>query len=130
MQVTESAPAEQPTAPTVSQGLAALFEQERDVVLLLHEYWSAAARDKNIKARYLERQTALRDALAHALEERHRRTGVPLAIPSQALATAFIALAEGLSAEALIDPDSVEEGLFGAVLSLVYDGLAARAGKT
>jgi AcrR family transcriptional regulator len=129
MRITEAAPAESPTAPTVSQGLAALFEQERGLVLLLHEYWSAAVRDANVKARYVERQRALRDTLAHALEVRHRRTGVPLAIPAQALATAFIALAEGLSAEALIDPDSIEEGLFGAILSLVYDGLAARAGK-
>jgi hypothetical protein len=72
----------------------------------------------------------LRDDLAHALEARHARTGVPLAVPAPALATAFIALAEGLSGEALMDPDSVEEGLFGEVLSLVYDGLAARGEKS
>lgn len=127
IEVTGSAPAEGATAPVVSHGLAALFQQQRELVLLLHEYWSAAARDEQLRTRYLERQRALRDALADALAARHARTGVPLAIPADALATAFIALAEGLSLEALLDPDSVEEDLLGEILSLVYDGMVARA---
>jgi AcrR family transcriptional regulator len=127
--VTRSAPAEGATAPVVGRGLAALFREHRELVLLLHEYWSAAARDERLRARYLDRQRALRTALAEALTARHERTGVPLAMPADALATAFIALAEGLSSEALLDPDSVEEGLLGEILSLVYDGMAARAGR-
>ena len=129
MEVTRSASAVEATAPVVSHGLAALFEQQREVVLLLHEYWSAALRDERLRGRYLERQSALRDTLARALAARHARTGVPLAIPADALATAFMALAEGLSFEALIDSDAVEEGLLGEIFSLVYDGMAARAEK-
>jgi hypothetical protein len=53
---------------------------------------------------------------------------VPLSVPAQSLATAFIALAEGLASEALIDGDPTIPGLFGEILSLVYDGLEARAG--
>jgi len=107
MEITRTAPAQGATAPVVSHGLATLFNQQRELVLLLHEYWSAAVRDERLRARYLERQRVLREALAGA----------------------FIALAEGLSSEALLDPDSVEEGLFGEILSLVYDGMAARAGR-
>jgi AcrR family transcriptional regulator len=129
MEVTGSAPAEGATAPAVSHGLATLFEQQRELVLLLHEYWRAAVRDEQLRARYLERQKALRDTLAGALAARHTRTAVPLAIPADALATAFIAMAEGLSREALLDPDSVDEGLFGEILSLVYDGMVGRAEK-
>ena len=129
MEITRTAPAQGATAPVVSHGLATLFNQQRELVLLLHEYWSAAVRDERLRARYLERQRVLRETLASALAERHARTGVPLAIPAEALAGAFIALAEGLSSEALLDPDSVEEGLFGEILSLVYDGMAARAGR-
>jgi len=103
------------TAPVVSHGLASLFRQQRELVLLLHEYWSAAVRDEQLRARYLERQRALRDALACALAARHAHTGVPLAMRADALATAFIALAEGLSLEALLDPDSVEKGLLGEI---------------
>jgi AcrR family transcriptional regulator len=129
MEVTRSAPAEGATAPVVSRGLASLFREQRELVLLLHEYWSAAVRDDKLRARYLERQRALRNTLAHALASRHERTGVPLAIPADALATAFVALAEGLSLEALIDPDAVEEDLLGEIFSLVYDGMVARAEK-
>jgi AcrR family transcriptional regulator len=127
MEVTRSAPAEGATAPVVSGGLAALFEEQRDLVLLLHEYWSAAVRDKRLRARYLERQRTLRDTLARALAARHARTGVPLTIPADALATAFIALAEGLSLEALLDADAVPEGLLGEIFSLVYDGMVERS---
>jgi AcrR family transcriptional regulator len=129
MEVTRAAPAGGATAPVVSHGLATLFRQQRGLVLLLHEYWSAAVRDERLRARYLERQSELRDALADALAARHARTGVPLVIPADDLATAFIALAEGLSLEALLDPGSVDEGLLGEILSLVYDGMAARAQK-
>ena len=126
MKVTETATVEEATAPVVGRGLAALLEQDREMILLLHEYWSAAARDERLRIRYVERQESLRGALARALAERHKRTGVPLLVPAEALATAFIALAEGLSREALIDPDAVPEGLFAEVLALVYDGMAYR----
>jgi AcrR family transcriptional regulator len=127
MRVTETAPVDEPTAPVVGRGLAALLEHDRELILLLHEYWSAAVRDERLRTRYRERQESLRRALARALAERHKRTGVPLLVPAEALATAFIALAEGLSREALIDPDAVPEGLFAELLALVYDGLAYRS---
>jgi hypothetical protein len=113
----------------VSEGLAQLLGEERETVLLLHEYWAAAARDARLAVRYGERQGALREALADALASRHEKTGVPLSVPAHDLATAFIALAEGLASEALIDSNSVSPGLFGEILSLVYDGLEARAGR-
>lgn len=127
IRVTETAPIEEATAPVVGRGLAALMEHDRELILLLHEYWSAAVRDERLRTTYLERQESLRDALGHALAERHSRTGVPLVMRPEALATAFIALAEGLSREALLDPDAVPEGLFAEVLALVYDGMAYRS---
>ncbi len=129
MEITRDAPADRPTAPAVSEGLAQLLGKERETILLLHEYWAAAARDPTLAARYGDRQTALRAALAEALASRHKRTGVPLGVPANDLATAFIALAEGLASQGLIDSDSVSPGLFGEILSLVYDGLRARAGR-
>jgi len=129
MTITRDAPTDRPTASAVGKGLAELLGEEREALLLLHEYWAAAARDARLAARYRDRQTALREALAEALTSRHEKTGVPLSFPAHSLATAFIALAEGLAREALIDSDSVPPGLFGEILSLVYDGLEARAGR-
>lgn len=51
---------------------------------------------------------------------------MPLTIDARRLATAFVALAQGLAYEALVDPDSVDDALYGDVLSLVYDGLVSR----
>ena len=116
-----------PTSGAVSAGLAELFRNERDTLLLLQEYWSHAARDEQLAARYRVRQAWLRDSLAHALEQRHQHTGVPLSFDARRLAQAFIALGHGLAFESIIDPDAVDDELFGDVLALVYDGLVARA---
>jgi AcrR family transcriptional regulator len=129
MELTRAAPADRPTAPDVSKGFARLLDSERELLLLAHEYWMAAARDARVAERYRHRQDALRELLAGALVSRHEKTGVPLTVPAASLATAFIALAEGLAGAALIDPDAVGSGLFGEVLSLVYDGLEARGRK-
>jgi AcrR family transcriptional regulator len=126
--VTGTAPAEASTAPVISRGLAGLFTGQRELLVLLQEYWAAAARSAPVRRRYRRRQAALVDALAGALEARHEATGVPLTVPAVSLATAFVALAHGLAMQAVIHPASVGPDLYGEVLSLVYDGLAARAG--
>jgi hypothetical protein len=129
MEITRAAPADRPIASDVSAGLARLVTGERETLMLLQEYWAAATRDPRLARRYRVRQAALREALAETLEARHATTGVPLEFPARDLATAFLALAEGLGLEALVDPDSVGPGLFGEILSLVYDGLEARTKK-
>jgi AcrR family transcriptional regulator len=126
MEITRTAPADRPTASDVSAGLARLITGERETLMLLQDYWAAATRDPLLARRYRARQAALREALAATLEARLETTGVPLEFPARDLATAFIALAEGLGFEALVDPDSVDPNLFGEILSLVYDGLEAR----
>jgi len=127
MQITAGAAGNSPTSGVVSAGLAELFRNERDTLMLLQEYWSHAARDEQLAARYRTRQAWLRDALAHALEQRHQHTGVPLSFDARRLAQAFIALGQGLALESIVDPAAVDDALFGDVLALVYDGLVARA---
>jgi AcrR family transcriptional regulator len=129
MEVTRTAPAETATAPVVSRGLADLFTGQRELLVLVQEYWAAAVRSAGVRRRYRRRHAALVDALAGALRARHEATGVPLTLPSESLAPAFVALAHGLAMEAAIDPDAVEADLFGEILSLVYDGIAARAAR-
>ena len=126
MDVTRTSPAHTPTGPTVSRGLADLFGAERELLVLLQEYWAAAVRDAGVRRRYRRRQRALVGALAEALRSRHEETGVPLTIPAERLATAFVALAHGLAFEAAVDAAAVDGSLYGEILSLVYDGLAAR----
>jgi AcrR family transcriptional regulator len=125
--VTERAPREIETAPLISRGISSFADEQQALVLLLQEYWAVAVRDEELRERYVQRQRALRDQLAHALESRHRTTEVPLTLPAEALATGIIGLASGLAQERIADPEAVPEELLGELLSLLYDGLVHRA---
>ena len=128
--ITRTAPPEQPTAPAVGAGVAALFGEHPGVVQLMQEYWAAAARDPAMRERYVARQRRLRAAVAETLRVRQERLGaVPFALPPEQLATAFLTLGLGLAMEAQVDPDGVPAELFGEMLALVYDGNAARFGR-
>ena len=129
VEITRTASAEEASLPRVSAGVAALFVEQRDVFLLLHEYWIAAVRDPEMRRGWRRRQRRLRETLAGALQKRHETTGVPSTVPVEQLATVFISLAMGLSMEALVDPDVKTDELFGEYLSLAWDGNAARTGR-
>jgi hypothetical protein len=130
MGVTEHAPREATTAPLISRGINSIVEEQQALILLLHEYWSLAVRDEKLREGFVERQGALRDALARALEARHETTGVPLTMPARTLATGIIAMATGLAQARMADPEGVSEDLLGELLSLFYDGLVHRAEGT
>ena len=83
MEITRTAPADRPTAPDVSAGLAELIAGQRETLLLLQEYWAAATRDARLARRYRVRQAALREALAETLEERHRDDRRPARVPGR-----------------------------------------------
>jgi hypothetical protein len=85
-------------------------------------------RNPALRKRDAARQRRLRDGLAEALRAR-QPDDLPFAVEPEALATAFLALGLGLAQEALVDHDAVPDGLFGEILSLAYDGNAARAGR-
>ncbi len=127
MRITEDAPSEVETAPLVSQGMAELIREQPALVLLMFEHWSLATRDPKLRGSFNDRQSELRGAMAHALEARHATTGVPLTYPAERLATGILCLAAGIAMEALVEPAATPDELFGEILGLLYDGLAARA---
>jgi AcrR family transcriptional regulator len=129
MRITAEAPPETATAAAISEGVARLVREQRELVLLVFEQWSLAVRDRKRRGPYVRRQAMLREALARTLQERHEATGVPLAYPADRLSTAVLALANGLAMEKLVDGAAVPDELFGDVLDLLYDGLAARASR-
>jgi hypothetical protein len=65
--------------------------------------------------------------MARALEARHATTGVPLTYPAERLATGILCLAAGIAMQAMVEPAAAPDELFGELLGLLYDGLAARA---
>ena len=104
-----------------------VVDEQRELFLLIHEYWSLAVREPELRERYLERVQALREAVARSLEARHEHMGVPLTVDVHELATGMSALANGLAEARIVDPDSVPPDLLGEMLDLIYEGLAARA---
>src|SRR3989440_4120418 len=125
----ESAPPDRDMSLEASREFARRLSSQRDAVLLEREYWSLAIRDPELRARYAERQTELRGALARALEARARHLGTPdLPMPAEDVARIVMSIISGLGVDELIDPGSVRPALLGETLALIYAGLLARAG--
>lgn len=127
MRITEDAPSEVETAPLVSQGMAELIRNQPAVMLLMFEHWSLATRDPKLRGGFNRRQSEMRSAMARALEARHATTGVPLTYPAERLATGILCLAAGIAMQAMVEPAAAPDELFGELLGIIYDGLAARA---
>jgi AcrR family transcriptional regulator len=124
----KTASAGEDMAPEASRLFAQLMDPARETILLDHEYRALAMRDRKVRARYVERQRALRDALASGLDARARQLGAPaFSVPSTDIATAYLNLGSALAVEKLIDASAVPEGLVGETVALVYQGLVAKA---
>jgi AcrR family transcriptional regulator len=123
-----SAPPDRDMSVEGSREFARRLGSQRDAVLLDREYWTLAIRDPELRARYAERQTELRDALARALEARARHLGMPdLTMRAEDVARIVMGIFGALAVDELIEPGSVRPELLGETLALVYAGLVARA---
>jgi AcrR family transcriptional regulator len=124
----ESASANVDMAPEASRRFAEMLGGERSLLLLEHEFWSLAARDPKLRARYAKRQRAMRTALGKAIAARLEHMGVPpLQRKPEDLATVFIALGQGLAIQKLVDDRSVPDDLLGEAFALIYAGHVARS---
>jgi len=123
-----SAPPERDMSVEATREFARQLGGQREAVLLEREYWTLAIRDRELRARYAERQTELRDALAAAIEARARHLGTPeLTMPPEDVARIVMSIIGGLAVDELIEPGSVRPELLGEALAVVYAGLVARA---
>jgi AcrR family transcriptional regulator len=126
----ESAPVDRDMSLEGSREFARRLGTERDAVQLEREYWTLAVRDPEIRARYVERHTELRKALARALEVRARHLGTPeLGMPAEDVARIVMAISGGLAVDELVEPGSVQPALLAEALALIYAGLVARAAR-
>jgi AcrR family transcriptional regulator len=123
-----AAPPATATASEVNRRFVDLLERDREMVLLAHEYWAVSVRDPELQERYVERYGDLRRNVADGLTQRHDELGAPpFPMSAEDVATGLISLAWGLSIGRLADPDAVPDDLYGELVSLIYEGLEARA---
>jgi AcrR family transcriptional regulator len=123
-----SAPPDRDMSVEATRTFAQQLNEERDALLLEREYWSLAMRDLELRARYIQRQTELREALAAALEARARHLGNPnLITPAEDVARIVMSIIGGLAIDELTEPGSIQPELLGEALAIIYAGLVARA---
>jgi AcrR family transcriptional regulator len=128
IELLESAPGDQDVSPEMSRRFMELLHREGEMLVLEHEFWALALRNPKLRKKYVRRQAQLRAALGKALEARSKHLGDPeFQTPVEEVATAFLALGNGLALAKLIDPDGVPDHLFGQTAALVHSGLVAKA---
>jgi AcrR family transcriptional regulator len=132
VELLRTAPPERDMSVEASRFFVDLLGRERELLLLDHEYWSRAARDPRVRARFAERRAEMRSAIGTALRARLEHLGTPVrGVRAEELATAIMSLSAGLAQQALIDPESVPDDLLGDTIALIYRGaLASGAGMS
>jgi AcrR family transcriptional regulator len=122
----EAVSSEQDMAPEAGRVFGELLKGERALILIEQEYWSQAVRDPKVRPRYLRRRRALRAAMGRAIAARLEHLGAPPLENPEQLGATFMALAQGLAQEKLIDGKAIPDNLLGDAFALIYAGHLAR----
>lgn len=101
------------------------FNRERAWERLLHEFCAVAASDEEIGVRFREQFREAKRAITRLLEGAAESRGVELTMPAERLVAGTFVLFGGFSLEKLIDPEGVDDDLFGEMIGLLI-GSAAR----
>src|ERR1700684_3167838 len=111
----EETPPERKTIDIGSM-FADYLSQERAWGKLFHEFCSVASRDEKIGSRFRACFRARKQTIVCLLENEARSGGLELTVPIERLVMGIFALFTGLSVEKMIDPEEVDEALFGEML--------------
>jgi len=116
-----------PERKTVDVGsmFADYLNQERTWGKLFHEFCSIASRDEEIGSRFRACFRARKKTIVRLLESEASRRGIELTVSIERLVMGILALFTGLSVEKMIDPDEVDEALFGEMLGLLASSVVA-----
>jgi AcrR family transcriptional regulator len=102
-----------------------IVREEPDYFPLFVELWSAAVRNPDLRAKFLDRSAAMREASARMIQEGAADLGVEAGEEDVGhLATVVNALGNGLAMEKTINPDAVPDELFGITLAVLFEALA------
>ena len=98
---------------------------------LFIEFWAYALREPRVRTRFAQRFAAFRATMSRLVLEGAEQHGLPLAPKfAERLGIVINALGNGLALEKLADPGAVPDELFGDMLVLIFQGMAALAGET
>jgi AcrR family transcriptional regulator len=103
----------------LGSAFSSFFSKERDWERLFHEFCIVAAREEEIGARFRERLREAKGAITSLVEEGAQDAGVELSLPADRLVLGIFALMMGIALEKLIDPERIDDALFGEMLALI-----------
>jgi AcrR family transcriptional regulator len=95
-----------------AEAFARSVRDEPDWWAVVIEFMSVVARDPALRERYAAHHDRTREAIAADLERRAPGAGRAPALPARHLATAMLAIANGLTLERLIAPSEVDDALY------------------
>jgi AcrR family transcriptional regulator len=110
-----------PERKTIDVGsmFADYLSQERAWGKLFHEFCSVASRDEKIGSRFRDCYRARKEVIVRLIESEVGRRGIELTAPIERIIMGVFALFTGLSVEKMIDPEEVDEAVFGEMLGLL-----------
>lgn len=94
---------------------------------LFFEFAAYAARHDDFRRELVKRYALLRDQIADAYRRRIERLGITSPVPVEQVSLMTFAMANGVALEALLEPETVSEDLFGTMLSVFFTGLGELA---
>ena len=106
-----------------SRAIAADPEWER----LFFEFSAYAARNEDFRQELVTRYRSLRGSVAEAYGRRAERDGIDVPLPVDQIALMTFAMAKGVALEKLLEPDAVDDEVYGTMLMIFFTGLRTLA---
>lgn len=103
----------------LGSAFSSFFSEERAWEQLFHEFCIVAIREEEIGARFRARLREAKGAITKLVEERVQSAGVELSLPVERLVLGIFALMMGIALEKLIDPEAIDDTLFGEMLGSI-----------
>lgn len=107
----------------LGSAFSSFFREEQAWEQLFHEFCIVAARDEEIGSRFRARIRETKRVITRLVEKRAQSAGVELSLPAERLVPGLFALMMGVALEKLIDPERVEDSLFGEMLALIGESV-------
>jgi AcrR family transcriptional regulator len=90
---------------------------------LFFEFTAYAARNDDFRQEFVTRERALRARVTEAYRERAERDGIEVPLPVERISLMTFAMAKGVALEKLLDPETVDDELYGTMLMIFFTGL-------
>ena len=94
---------------------------------LFFEFSAYAARNEDFREELVTRYKALRSRVAEAIRKRAEREGIEPPVPVEQISLMTFAMAKGVALENLLEPDVVDDELYGTMLMIFFTGLRTLA---